>query len=385
MSKRIGLEPRKTTLGASPWLVNIPAKISETGKRERHFFKTKEDAQTFCRQQRTRLDNFGSNATMLSPGQLEEAASAFERLEPLGVSLNTAVSHYLKWRKQTAASVPFKELFEMFIAAKAGRSQAYLSALRYTLPRFASLHDRLASELTPRDLEAALRGMTPSVRNAFLRNLRAVLNYGLKRGYLSENTALKLDFEELPQKEVVTLTPDEAKRLLTAAEADFTLLPYHAIALFAGVRPLELERLQWRDIDLHEKHIHIRPEVAKTGRRRIIDMEPILCDWLGAFIARGGKNTGPITPTKNLRSNLRAIREAAKIHKWHQDVMRHSYASYWLAQHGDINRLTLYMGHESTAMLWKHYHKAVKRKDAERYWSIKPKFQSGKIVSIEVA
>ena len=61
--------------------------------------------------------------------------------------------------------------------------------------------------------------------------------------------------------------------------------------------------------------------------------------------------------------------------------MRHSYASFWLAQNGDINRLTLNMGHESSDMLWRHYHKASKRKDAERYWQITPSVQNGKLVA----
>jgi len=81
---------------------------------------------------------------------------------------------------------------------------------------------------------------------------------------------------------------------------------------------------------------------------------------------------------------LRAIRNAAGLTEWEQDVMRHSYASYWLAEHSDINRLTLQMGHESAGMLWKHYHKASKRKDAERYWKITPRDVGEKIVPITI-
>ena len=70
--------------------------------------------------------------------------------------------------------------------------------------------------------------------------------------------------------------------------------------------------------------------------------------------------------------------------EWTQDVMRHSYASYWLAQHGDINQLTLQMGHENPDMLWKHYHKASKRKDAQSYWKIMPCEVRQKIVPIAI-
>ena len=55
--------------------------------------------------------------------------------------------------------------------------------------------------------------------------------------------------------------------------------------------------------------------------------------------------------------------------------MRHSFASYWLALHGDINKLTLMMGHATTAMLFKHYFKAAKKIEAEKYWKIGPSAQ----------
>lgn len=53
-------------------------------------------------------------------------------------------------------------------------------------------------------------------------------------------------------------------------------------------------------------------------------------------------------------------------------VMRHSYGSYWLALHGEINKLSLMLGHTSTAISLKHYHKAVSKEQATKYFSIVP-------------
>ena len=39
------------------------------------------------------------------------------------------------------------------------------------------------------------------------------------------------------------------------------------------------------------------------------------------------------------------------------------------------------VGHESSDMLWRHYHRASKRKDAERFWQIRPAEQNGKVVA----
>src|SRR5437868_5109218 len=210
MARRVSLEPCASGLKKWPWRVNLPANISNSGGRERRFFKTKQLAETFCAQQRTRLENFGRNSSTLTPAQQEQAALAFERLAPYGVTLNTAVADFIQRRKATAQSVTFEELFERFTVSKKNRSAAYLRGLKYTLPRFPGLHGRTVAEIQPQDIEAEMNGMTASVRNAFQRNLRAVFNFGVKRGWLASNPVLKLDFEAVKRSEVVTLTPEEA-------------------------------------------------------------------------------------------------------------------------------------------------------------------------------
>jgi len=121
----------KLTKAAYPWLVNVPKSITGTGERERRYFTTKTHAETFCQQQRNRLENFGrnSNSMSLSPGQLEQAAMAFARL-PKGVSLNQVVSEYLARHDAVARSVTFKTMFERFVESKTNKSAAYKTGLR---------------------------------------------------------------------------------------------------------------------------------------------------------------------------------------------------------------------------------------------------------------
>src|SRR5438093_5455642 len=280
MPKRFSLEARKTGPATSPWCVNVPARISESGKRERKFFATKSAAQTYGKAHRIRIENYGTAATLLTPGQLEEAAKAFEQLRPFRATLNEAVAAFMACRNQDGRSVTFKKLFELFSEAKARRSPSYRRELKYTLPRFGALHNKLVSRVTPAEIDEQTASMTPSARNAKLRVLRACFNFGLKRDYLARNPIDKLDFESLPRFEVEILSPKEAAALMIAAAESRDLLAYHALGMFAGIRPEELLRLNWSDIDLAEHHILIRPEVAKNHRRRIIEIEPNLAAWL---------------------------------------------------------------------------------------------------------
>src|SRR6266436_4914640 len=187
MAKRASLEPKPTTKAHAPWVVNLPPLLSSTGKRERRYSGTKKTAEEFCRQQRIRLENYGTASTSLPAGKIEEAAAALEKLNGTGIGLLQAVEQVLKWKRSRENSVTFKTMFEKFVEAKASRSAAYLTALRCTLPRFAALHDRIACEITASEIEEQLKGTSASVHNAFLRYLRAVFNFGIRRGWCVEN------------------------------------------------------------------------------------------------------------------------------------------------------------------------------------------------------
>src|SRR5262249_4468658 len=138
---------------------------------------------------------------------------------------------------------------------------------------------RKVCDIEPAEIDRETHGMTPAARNAYLRNAKAIFNFGVKRGWLAQNPIVKIDFDQMKSGEVVTLTPKEAESLMLATDNDIELLPYHALGLFAGIRPFELQRLDWQHVDLTERHIEIVSAVSKTGRRRIIDMESNLAAW----------------------------------------------------------------------------------------------------------
>jgi hypothetical protein len=61
--------------------------------------------------------------------------------------------------------------------------------------------------------------------------------------------------------------------------------------------------------------------------------------------------------------------------------MRHSFCSYWLAKHEDINRLVLLTGHDDPDTMWRHYHRGTRKADAEKFWAIRPPVAQPNIVA----
>jgi len=161
------------------------------------------------------------------------------------------------------------------------------------------------------------------------------------------------------------LTVEQIVHLLEKASTE--LVPYLAIGAFAGLRRAELERMDWKEIDLQSGLIEVTATKAKSVRRRFVRIQPNLAKWLQSHVQLSGN----VTP-KNYRELLDAAREAAGIDEWPQNALRHSFASYHLARFNDAAALALELGHTNSNLVFQHYRQLVKPKQAERYWKLAP-------------
>jgi integrase len=255
--------------------------------------------------------------------------------------------------------------------------------------RFPSLHNRLVSDISHRDLEPLLNKIVPGGRNLPMRHLRAFFNYGIKRGHLTENPITRLDFVESVPKEVEVISPEGvAKMLGMTLVDDLDLLPYLVLGFFAGIRPEgELGLLQWSDIDLHAKSVTIRSTVSKTRRRRFPELSENAIAWLEAYRQHGGQCEGLVIACNErvLRERRYRNRIAAGITHWPNSAMRHSYCSYWLAMHKDINKLVLQSGHTSVDTMWRHYHRGTTGAEAKKFWTIMPPSAASNVVRMSAS
>jgi integrase len=381
MSRTASLKPYKSTTSPNrPWCVDVPASLSELGKRQRLFFETERLAKVECEVLKARKENFGVSLTALTPSRIAEASEAFNLLHEASDTsgLLVIVREYLKAEKRRTASVSFARLFDQYIESRGHLTPPHLRKILNCKDRFPELQETKVSDIGHADLEPVLQPLPPAMRNAQLRYLKAVFNFGKKRGWLEANPIDRLDFREIARKEVETVPSSIVRKMLDhALENDLELVPFLTLGFFAGIRPHgELERLEWRDIDLKDKIITIRPEVSKTKRRRFPELSPNAVAWLNAYASRGGKRTGKVMPLTfhALREKRRANWEASagKGASWIQQGMRHTYCSNWLAANGDVNKLVLLSGHDSVETMWRNYHRGTKKGEAKKFWLIRP-------------
>src|SRR5271166_1307830 len=380
MPKGISLKVRRDPGRPCSWYLNVPASLSDTGKRSRLYFATRDLAQGAAERLKARRDNFGLSLGKLTAGQIVEAADCYEQLASHpGVNLSEAIRGYLEGHKIRSASIPFGELFGKFLDSRASKSAPYLQHLRWARTAFEPLAATLACDITVRDLEAILEAFTPSVRDAFRRYIRAILNFGVRLDYLPSNPAAKLEPCKPLKGETEVFTPKEVGRLLEVAlEDDPEFLPFRILGLFCGIRPAgELMRLEWRDVSLAERLVTLRAEVTKTRRKRFVDLSENAIAWLS--VTHGQHSAGLVAPwtPAELRKRHRANYRAAGIKQWIQQGARHSFCSYWMAAHNnDVDKLVVLTGHTSREVLWRHYYRAVAKAEAEKFWSIMPPGQA---------
>lgn len=200
---------------------------------------------------------------------------------------------------------------------------------------------------------------TPSQRRKARSILSGVFSTACKLGWCSSNPVRHVPIPPVEEKRINILTAEEMQRLLHTATVyrSGECLPAVGLMLYAGIRPHEVERLTWEDIDTQEGMIRIQPKHSKTGSARCVTIHPPLAKLLqraGAAQRRGGA----VCP-ENWRRKWAALRRKAgwdpSTHPWQPDVLRHTFATHHLAAFHSYAELQMEMGHRSADLLRTRY------------------------------
>ena len=174
-----------------------------------------------------------------------------------------------------------------------------------------------------------------------------------------------------------TWTPDELETLLKQVKAAY--LPWLALAAFAGLRSEEVcpdqkskkSGLAWEDIVWERGIIIVRPETSKTGRRRVVPVNPALRAWLEprADSGRIGPFLPPACPQKG-GVMAETTRLGQFVAGWRRNALRHSFISYRAAQVGLAQTAMEAGNSESEAR--RSYNDAKGLDEAEKWFAVFP-------------
>jgi integrase len=342
--------------------------------RGRKFFKTKAEAEAERLRQITTLERHGREAVGLPPGELSAIIQVRNKLAKHGKTIEDAATFYLDYLERIRrCNVTVADLAKEVLEAKRkdGMSATYIADLKKRLARFsADFGLRPIAAITVEELDNWLRNLDcgPKSRANFRANVGVMFSYAERRRVIDQNPVLRTAQPKLVDKPPEIFSVDELAALLGAATARAPdAVPMLAIGAFAGLREAEIKRLDWAEIDQRRGHIEIKSAKSKSARRRIVEMQPNLRDWLRPY----ARMNGAVVPV-NSRKKLDLVRKAASLVRWPKNGLRHSFASYRLAATHDAPRVASELGHTSPQMLYSTYRELVLPEEAQRYWKIVP-------------
>jgi integrase len=362
------------------------------GKRTRKYFSMREEAQTFIATEEIRRQNLGNRAAHIDGALAEDAlraadalkstpysvldagrivADAHAKLAPYSARISDAIAKYVFDAEQRRRSVTVSALVDEFIANRKakGKSDVYLRDLRARLARFkTSMSERIVAEITTRDIDRWIQSLNvgPQTQNNFRAVLSAAWTFAVRHGYAAVNIVQWVDKSQVVRDHIATFSVEQLTKLLNAAPRNY--VPVLAIGAFAGLRPEEITKLRWEDIDFHERTIRVNASAAKTRRKRFAEVSDNLMEWLRPYVGRVGRVAPP-----NLKKLRRDTMKDAGIDHWPQEGLRHSFASAHYAAYKNPAHTALLLGHRDQNMLLTHYRDLMKPTDAKRYWTLVPK------------
>ncbi|MDP3850372.1 MAG: hypothetical protein Q8Q59_07710 [Luteolibacter sp.] len=399
MAKPIRFTPKNCRSG---WRINIPSKISETGKRQQLFYRTQKLALAAADDLKKKLEIFGVQTRAIGPTLAEQATAAAALLRPYGIDLMEAARIVAAMRDRDSASRILSDATAIWLAACAGLRPRTLVNYKITADRLDNaLGKRLLSTITAEELQAVLvpAGKSGAAVMGELRNAKAFWRFSARRGWCEAKTfgGVEAPKSGRDAKEIAILTPAEAEILLRTAETHFPqAVASFALQLFAGIRVEEITRMDSEHVTADG--IDLPAIVTKKGRRRHITPSPTLAAWLKKH---------PFEPCSNWRETSAACRrlagwdvvsvilrervkvgtmepmEAPHLGRWPQNAMRHSHASYAVASGVPLESLLFEFGHAgSPTLLRQHYVGRASKKQALEYFAIAP--QGEEIQRLEV-
>ncbi len=240
-----------------------------------------------------------------------------------------------------------------------------------------------ANDVRSEKLEEWLRGIGGSsvTFNSYRTLLHSLFAFGVRRKCCSENPVKHVEREKVKRGKVGILTVGQLRSLLEKSSDDVRVTV--AIGAFAGLRPEEIARLTWEEVDLANRRIEVNEQKSKTGSHRFVEVLPCLDAWIRPLMASGsiqGDNFRRRYEEARrkagfaLRGNreMRSDEQDKGLEPWPHDALRHSFASYHLAEFEQLDRLALQLGHESTRVTMRHYRERVCAQDAHAYFGLKP-------------
>lgn len=225
--------------------------------------------------------------------------------------------------------------------------------------------DGLTSSEVKRLLGALIdRGLKPNTVHGFFEVVRAFANWALREGYAVDPAVIRMRPPKVPITELETYTDAQQEAILAAAAPGWPRLAVQ-ILLGTGMRVGELAALIVGDLEDDGDVAFLKVRVGKGAKFRRVPLSSRLRREVGRYINRFRPETdgeqllvrtdGQSVRMMTVEYLLRRIKLRVGF-KVHAHKFRHTFATEYLRNGGDIERLRRILGHSSYVMVMRYLH-----------------------------
>lgn len=212
---------------------------------------------------------------------------------------------------------------------------------------------------------------------SYIRGLRSFLHYLYEEAYITEDICSKFKLPKASRKIIDVLSDDEISMLLAALSGNEWLTVRNrlivALMLDSGLRLNEVVTLQASSVHLKERYLIV---TGKGDKQRTVPFGEFTAATLEEYLSIT-KNIGPRTTLiikvsethcgfepitqATIKNMFRRLKARSGISRLYPHLLRHTFATRYLENGGNIYTLQAILGHSSLEMVKKYLHLASSR------------------------
>ena len=212
--------------------------------------------------------------------------------------------------------------------------------------------------------------LKPATCNRYLAAASVVFAGAVERELIPANPCCRTGLRRTEKQKLPRfLHPDEALKLLKAADKDGHWASYFAVMLYAGPRVSELGAVRRRDVDLRAGVLRLNR--TKSGHERSVPIAAELRPYLERmnlkpgeyllFVGRQGSGRRPGDPMKHQISRpekalRRSLKKAGIERKITPHDLRHTFATISVMHGVPLSTLQAWLGHSTLRMTERYVH-----------------------------
>ncbi|MFP3875709.1 tyrosine-type recombinase/integrase [Bacillus paralicheniformis] len=213
-------------------------------------------------------------------------------------------------------------------------------------------------------------GLSPKSVNDYIKTMRTFFRFCIKAGSTSENPFEDTKLVTDPEEMVNILSPDEMRKLLSVPDQRSYVGFRDYVALTCLIDSMtrvgEILSLTEANVDFSSDTVYLSAWDVKTRKGRFVPLEKRTMNLLKELIKENEDfdsdyvfltNYGEKMTTNHFRQRLNTYAEKAGIKKRvHPHLIRHTGATMFLEDGGDIRHLQALLGHADMRMVKRYTH-----------------------------